>query len=694
MKSSELCYLCSEKPYISYKFKKIRNKESARKSSSEEPTHCHRMCPECLIRYIFIKYITLFEKPSKEYMFICPCGKGNITLTYEQIIDLFQNKTVSNLQKKEEKKCSSHGKIFTKFCKDCKEDVCDLCLNESTEKHYEHRIEDKKVLYDKLKNFFNSINLKNHTFQKFMENFNYICAKFREILEKNYNDILISLDKIINSLIDFRAKYSVHYKEKVINNVQTLKLLKMFYSNYYYDIHKAENVSDFKIYKYLNQINYELEEVNLIFNKINAVEKLKEIKECSDYLNKNINDILDINYCFRKVPNGYRKYQSIQKCDDKNLKTIKKIDEYKILTNGESYYMNYLEDYNGEFSVVNKIPVKDKITAILLIKGGSLLTSFGKKSHYNIQEWKINENFSNVRGEKLEKEKEKESKESSPLNSSFNLNDIDDGFINRSQTIDLSLSLSKSSVTQNLLNNNLYERATSFDSTHKDDITVMIEMSDSKFATAGNDKRIVIWEREIDKHNNTKYKIFQTITKENEKISLYNPIKHLIFLYNKNLVSSDEKTIFIWSVNPSKIENANGLYSLKQKINSTNGDITCICQVREGYLIYCIKNTHIEILNEIDGKYQLMQSIKGGSGIINCISQLKDNRIIIGTEKGIIKIFELKPDQETQKVEYQLSEYIKSIIGLPINCMEVFDDGSFIVGQKTTLHIWKNNESI
>ena len=694
MKSSELCYLCSEKPYISYKFKKIRNKESARKSSSEEPTHCHRMCPECLIRYIFIKYITLFEKPSKEYMFICPCGKGNITLTYEQIIDLFQNKTVSNLQKKEEKKCSSHGKIFTKFCKDCKEDVCDLCLNESTEKHYEHRIEDKKVLYDKLKNFFNSINLKNHTFQKFMENFNYICAKFREILEKNYNDILISLDKIINSLIDFRAKYSVHYKEKVINNVQTLKLLKMFYSNYYYDIHKAENVSDFKIYKYLNQINYELEEVNLIFNKINAVEKLKEIKECSDYLNKNINDILDINYCFRKVPNGYRKYQSIQKCDDKNLKTIKKIDEYKILTNGESYYMNYLEDYNGEFSVVNKIPVKDKITAILLIKGGSLLTSFGKKSHFNIQEWKINENFSNVRGEKLEKEKEKESKESSLLNSSFNLNDIDDGFINRSQTIDLSLSLSKSCVTQNLLNNNLYERATSFDSTHKDDITVMIEMSDSKFATAGNDKRIVIWEREIDKHNNTKYKIFQTITKENEKISLYNPIKHLIFLYNKNLVSSDEKTIFIWSVNPSKIENANGFYSLKQKINSTNGDITCICQVREGYLIYCIKNTHIEILNEIDGKYQLMQSIKGGSGIINCISQLKDNRIIIGTEKGIIKIFELKPDQETQKVEYQLSEYIKSIIGLPINCMEVFDDGSFIVGQKTTLHIWKNNESI
>ena len=684
MTSSDLCYLCSEKPYISYKYKIIGDKDSAKKSTKEKITHCHRMCPECLIRYIFIKYITLFEKPAKEYMFICPCGKGNITLTYEQIIDLFQNKTVSNLQKKEEKKCGSHGKVFTKFCKDCKKDVCDLCLNESTEKHYNHRIEDKKVLYDKLKNFFNSINLKNHTFQKFMENFNYICAKFREILEKNYNDILISIDKIINSLIDFRAKYSVHYKEKVINNVQTLKLLKMFYSNYYYDIHKAENVSDFKIYKYLNQINYELEEVNLTFNKTNAVEKLNQIKECSDYLNKNINDILDIKYSFRKVPNGYRKYQSIQRCDDKNLKTIKKIDEYKILTNGEGYYMNYLEDYNGEFSVVSKIPVKDKITAILLIKGGSLLTSFGKASHYNIQEWKINENFSNIRGEKQEKERE-----NSILNSSFNNNEIEDDPINRAQTVDFSIS--KTSFSQNLLNNNLYERATSFDSTHKDDITAMIEMSDSMFATAGNDKRIVIWEKD---KQSKKYKVFQTITKENEKISLHNPIKQLIFLYNKYLVSSDEKTVFIWSINPSKIENSNGLYSLRQKVNSINGDITCLCQVREGYLIFGTKSSHIEVLNEVDGKYQFMQSIKGSIFGINCLGQLKDNRIIIGSNKGFIKIFELKLDPETQKIEYQLSEYIKSINGLPINCLECFEDGSFIVGQKTTLHIWKNNESI
>ena len=684
MTSPDLCYSCNEKPSISYKFKAIKDKDSTRKSSNEGPTHCHRMCPECLIRYIFIKSITNFKIPSKEYTFICPCGKGNITLTYEQLIDLFQNKTVYNLRKKGENKCSSHDKKFSKFCKDCKMDICEDCLNDNIQKHYKHRIEDKKILYEKLKLFFNSINLKNHTFQKFMENFNNICSKFREILEKNYNDILISIDKIINSLIDFRAKYSVHYKEKVINNVQTLKLLKMFYSNYYYDIHKAENSSDFKIYKYLNQINYELEEVNLIFNKTNAVEKLEQLKECSDYLNKNINDILDINYCFRKVPNGYRKYQSIPKCDDKNLKNIRKIDEYKILTNGESNYMNYLEDYNGEFSEVTKIPVNDKITSILIIKGGSLLTSLGKQSNYNIQEWVINENFSNIRAEKQEKESSK------ILNKSFN-NDVDEDTIVRSQTMDLSLSKISTSQTFINNNNNLYKKGSSFDSTHKDEITVMIEMSDSMFATAGNDKQIVIWERD---KQIKKYKLFQTIKKENEKVSLHNPIKHLIFLYNKNLVSSDAQTIFIWYINPSKVENANGFYSLRQKINSNDGKITCLYQVREGYLIYCKDNSHIEILNEVGGKYQLMQSIKGDKSAINCINQLKDNRIVVGSKKGFIKIYELNPNPETKKNEYQLSENIKSINGLPINCIECFEDGSFIVAQKTTLHIWKNNESI
>ena len=673
--SSEFCYSCNEKPLASYKFKIKIDEDNINNNSSKIQKYCHRMCPECLIRYIFIKKITLFEKPLKEYTFFCPCEKGSISLTYEQIIDLFQNKATYNLHQKKEKKCQSHNKIFEKYCKDCKEDVCQECLKEQMI-HYNHRIEDKKILYDRLRSFFSGINLKNNTFQKFMENFNKICGKFKEIFEKNYNDILIALDKIINSLIDFRAKYSVYYKEKVINSVQTLKILKMFYSNYYYDIHKAENGTDFKIYKYLNKINYELDDVKVIDDKnINPFEKLNQIKENSDYLNENINEILDISYHFKKLNNGYRKYQSIQRCDDKNLRQIFKINEYKIITSGEGYYMNYLEDINGDFYEESKIYVNDKITSILLLKNKNLLTSFGKNSHFNIQEWVMSENYTNVKSD---------NSENINLNKSYNESEIKE----TSLALNKSMSIEPSSLRSNSIqiNNNrsLYNSNNSFKSNHEGDINVMVEMSNEMFASGGNDKKIIIWEKD---KTSKKYKILQTIKKEIKEI------KNMIFLYDERLVSADSDTIYILYINQNKIENPLGYYSIQQKIISKNGQITSLFQVKEGYLLFGTNNSYIEIYNDTEGKYRLYQNINLKISGINSINQLKDNKIIIASNQGLIKIFELKKNNETDKYEYQQNEYIKIIKGSPINCIECFEDGSFIVGQKTQLHVWKNNES-
>jgi hypothetical protein len=509
-----------------------------------------------------------------------------------------------------------------------------------------------------------------------MENFNKICGKFKEIFEKNYNDILIALDKIINSLIDFRAKYSVYYKEKVINSVQTLKILKMFYSNYYYDIHKAENGTDFKIYKYLNKINYELDDVKVIDDKnINPFEKLNQIKENSDYLNENINEILDISYHFKKLNNGYRKYQSIQRCDDKNLRQIFKINEYKIITSGEGYYMNYLEDINGDFYEESKIYVNDKITSILLLKNKNLLTSFGKNSHFNIQEWVMSENYTNVKSD---------NSENINLNKSYNESEIKE----TSLALNKSMSIEPSSLRSNSIqiNNNrsLYNSNNSFKSNHEGDINVMVEMSNEMFASGGNDKKIIIWEKD---KTSKKYKIFQTIKKEIKEI------KNMIFLYDERLVSADSDTIYILYINQNKIENPLGYYSIQQKIISKNGQITSLFQVKEGYLLFGTNNSYIEIYNDTEGKYRLYQNINLKISGINSINQLKDNKIIIASNQGLIKIFELKKNNETDKYEYQQNEYIKIIKGSPINCIECFEDGSFIVGQKTQLHVWKNNES-
>ena len=177
-------------------------------------------------------------------------------------------------------------------------------------------------------------------------------------------------------------------------------------------------------------------------------------------------------------------------------------------------------------------------------------------------------------------------------------------------------------------------------------------------------------------------------------MSLKNPILNMIYLYDKRLVSNDSSAIYIWYINPSKLNNPTGFYSIQQKINSTNGNITSLYQIREGYLIFGTKNSNLEIWKEVEGKYQLMQNMSLKIGEISSINQIKDNRVIVASSKGLMKIIELKANSETKKVEYQLSEFIKSIQGLPINCIECFEDGSFVLGQKTTLHVWKNNESI
>ena len=44
--------------------------------------------------------------------------------------------------------------------------------------------------------------------------------------------------------------------------------------------------------------------------------------------------------------------------------------------------------------------------------------------------------------------------------------------------------------------------------------------------------------------------------------------------------------------------------------------------------------------------------------------------------------------------EFQANESITTIQGMPIQCIECFDDGCFVVGQGASLLVWKNNESI
>ena len=669
------CCMCKEELSIAYKFKiNSDNKTSAITQNPiiDSPTYCHTICPECLIRHIFIKDITVFSKPSQSYTFTCPvesCEKGKINLSYEQLIDVFQNKTFDNLQKKKEKICETHKISYAKYCKVCKVDICEECIKESYEDHLNHNIADKKILFKKLKKFFLKLNLRYYEFNNFTENFDKICKKVKEILENNYNKTLIYMDKAINDMIDFRAKYSSYYKEKVINYVQTLKILKLFYCNYYYDIKKADKNNDFKIYQYLNRINKELDDVEINDEKEHLT-YFEKIKENANYLNTNMNKILNIEFTFRSVANGYRNYNK-EKVDDKLIKSILKIDDNnKIIIVDEGLNIHYFEEKNEDLVKTSQIPIKKKIASILLFKNKNILASFVKDNHFNI--WTPNEKIHN---NIISKDDLLINKTITDLDISNNYSDT----LCRSMTIQPIKVIRSKSTHSN--NNNLYESSKSFLTVQKGDINALVEMDNSMFASGGSDKSIVIWGKKEGEEN---YTVFQKITKD-----ITGPIKNLLFLYDKRLVSNDTYSITIWYLEKDKFKNNYNKYSFQYKLNFTNREITTIYLIRDGSIISGYKNSNIEIWSEIEGKYKLEQTLSLKIGAITCINQLKDDRIITGSDKGYIRILYLQNNNE-----YKVSENINTMKGLPIQCIECLEDGSFLAGQNITLHIWKNNESI
>ena len=123
-------------------------------------------------------------------------------------------------------------------------------------------------------------------------------------------------------------------------------------------------------------------------------------------------------------------------------------------------------------------------------------------------------------------------------------------------------------------------------------------------------------------------------------------------------------------------------------MNSSHGNITALYQIREGSIITGSSNSYFEVWNEVEGRYKSVQNENLKINSITCIRQLKDDRIIMASQKGIMKILDL------EMKENKVSETITIIQGMPIECIECFEDGSFVVGQNKSLHFWKNNESI
>ena len=672
------CYFCKKIVSPLYNFKSDTENNSFYLAKKHDSNICHQICPECLIRHIFINEIKVFEKTSMSNDFTCPCTKGKINLNYDQLMEVFQNEICLNLHKKK-KKCKIHNEEYTNYCRDCNIELCEECTNSLESEHLQHNVISKNEYINRLKIFLSKAPVKYKKFDDFMEKLKIICQKYKELLETNFNENLILMDKMINNLIDFRTKYSVYYKKKVLYGVQNLKILKMFYSNYFFDKSRAEKTDDISLYKYLNMINYELEDVKLIKNE-ESIQKLNEIMDNITFLSGKIDSLLEINYQFSRISKNFKQFQQIPRCDKTKVTSLIKINDSTLLTAGDGRSLNYWEEKNCEFVKIASFPTEN-ISNILLLRNQNLLTSYGKSTHYTIQLWKPNQNYN--------KNNIDNNIDDDDNNNNGNIQNLPDRLSLKHQNTVQNNAISRTTMNLNSKNNNLslnnyqninfpYEKAISFLSNHKGDITSMIEINDKMFATGSLDNKIFIWKED----DSGKYKIFQEFKGINDSVNC------MFLLFDCRIISgTSSNTIYIWNNIADNITNPNGKYSLQQKLNLPDEKVLSLFQIKEGIFISGSNKSFLTFWDEVDNVYKQIQKMDLKIQDIVAINQLSDNRVIVAAISGKIKILKKEGDQ------FKENEYIQRIQRLEIKCIESLESGGFISAQKNSLIVWKNWEN-
>ena len=145
----------------------------------------------------------------------------------------------------------------------------------------------------------------------FESKFNSLTKYVKEESEKNFNETIQLIDSLAKSLFQFRKDYEEINRKELIQNVKTLKLLKLFYLKYYYDKEISLESKNINLLRFVNNISVEFLDLNISHNqKINT--KISEMKTSIESYFRNSNNELNnvqnlhINLLFNEVQRNFK----------------------------------------------------------------------------------------------------------------------------------------------------------------------------------------------------------------------------------------------------------------------------------------------------------------------------------------------------------------------------------------------------
>ena len=614
----------------------------------------HKICCICLYRRIFCN--NLKDIQNVEIITInCKCEKGKIGKNFDEIVQIIHKKTLLDKEYQNNKKknilefypkCEIHDISKISYCIECFENICDECLkDEKNNLHIKHKIIPCQRLEKLIKKNINDLSLKIPNKNYFESKFNSLAKYVKEESEKNFNETIKLIDSLAKSLFQFRKDYEEIYRKELIQNVKSLKLLKLFYLSYYYDKEISLDSKNINLLLFVNNISFEFLDLNISHNQIINT-KISEMKNSIDsYFRNNNNELkniqnLKINLIFNEVPRNFKCENIISKAHNKVIKSIIESQDQKLISAGYDFSIKIWEENENGFEIKKSIiQLCGPVVCIIQIKDGRLLSSCATDNYIKI--WKNNNKGSYELISSL-------SSHNKPISSLIELNDsrIVSGSIDCSIVIWIQIS-NEFIVQQKILD-------------EKRPIIKIIGLFDCRIAFTTDEGIIKIW-GENDNNNNINF-----------NFNKYNNFHYNFNTFNNNNINTID-------LNKNKFKNNNSEFKFKCFLKKHIGRINCMCELKNHYLISGgadkgqKQDHHIIIWKPTNDNFSYCQTLRGHQSDINSIIELNDGRMASSSKDRTIRIWKFMTN--LQGNSYFVESEILNDYSHGIYCLIQLNDG-------------------
>ena len=613
----------------------------------------HKICPKCLFRIIFLHNIKDMST-NEEIEIKCKCKQGILHKSIDDIYEINNKKNIIYEKTSQENNiinnnelCQMHNdKQLSYYCIKCSEEICELCQKD--EKHKEHKIFEKENLINLLKKEIGELKMNYQNKENFEEKWKELCKKLKEEAQIKFNELLIKIEDITKSLINFKNLYENMFKQDLIKSAKILKLYKLFYFHYYFEKNSYKESTDIAHLRYIFSIQNEISSIEIIKSEelFHELEKIKNsitsLKLEDSGFNTKIN--------FSKIKHGYKIDQLIEKAHDKLLNGILELSDNKFITGSLDFTMKIWQENNHKFESVQKIKGQcGAICSMTKLSNGSIVTTAANNNNINI--------WSSQGG--------------------------DDNYV----------------IAQSL-------------SSHTKPVLTIAELQNGKLLSGGLDNSVIIWDKDANgsyfetQRIKDKNAIVKIISLQNNKFAFASENIIRIMIQKKIKKESQEakelNDVFDDLVIDKNIENDEEPFIVCYKLSKHVGRIKCLLLMNNGYLISggsdMGKKKDNSILiwkpNNLDGFFHI-QTLEGHKSDINGLIELKDGRLVSSSKDRTIRIWKsvIKEDKDKENmIQFHIDEILNEHKHGIYLIFQLKDERIFSSTSESAIVIWKDNK--